>query len=125
MVRVQCAFIDTPEVEALCDYIERQPYPQGIYELPEPVMDDGEAPSPAGGNIGERDALFEDAARLVVHSGVASASMLQRKLGVGYARAGKLIDQLENAGIVGPSQGGKPRAVLVDPEGLEAILASL
>ena len=125
MVRVQCAFLDTPEVEEICDYIEKQPYPQGVYPLPEPQIEDNESPTGAGGAIGERDSLFEDAARLIVNSGVASASMLQRKMSVGYARAGKLIDQLEAAGIIGASQGGKPRPVLTDPNGLETILNSL
>lgn len=125
IVRVQCAFIDTPEVEALCDYVSRQPYPQGVYLLPEPPMTGEDAGGSKGGPIGERDPLFEEAARRVVSSNTASTSSLQRVYAIGYNRAGKIMDQLEACGIVGPSQGGKPRAVLVDMVGLESILASL
>ena len=125
MVRVQCAFIDTPEVESICDFVEKQPYAQGPYILPEPQLGDGDGEGQAGGFSGDRDPMFEEAARLVVNSGTASTSNLQRKFSIGYNRAGKIMDQLEAAGIVGASQGGKPRAVLVDPVGLENILASL
>lgn len=127
MVRVQCAFIDTPEVESLCDYIARQPNPPGVYVLPEPPNgpEDGTSGNTGGGNtFGDRDPLFEDAARRVVQTNVASTSGLQRVFSIGYNRAGKIMDQMEAAGIVGPSQGGKPRAVLVDPAGLESILSS-
>lgn len=126
MVRVQCAFIDTPEVEAICDYVEKQPYGQGPYLLPEPMMgdSDGDAGGFGGGPSGDRDPLFEEAAMIVVNSGTASTSYLQRRFSIGYNRAGKIMDQLEAAGIVGASQGGKPRAVLVDQIGLEQILNS-
>lgn len=126
MVRVQCAFIDTPEVEAICEHIEAQPYGQGAYILPEPVTTgDGEEGGPvAGNNFGERDPLFDECARVVVMSNTASTSSLQRRYAIGYNRAGKIMDQLEAAGIVGPAQGGKPRAVLVDQIGLESILGS-
>ncbi|MDE6008484.1 MAG: DNA translocase FtsK, partial [Muribaculaceae bacterium] len=123
MVRVQCAFIDTPEVEEICDYIERQPYGQGAYELPDPVVtgsDGGD--SEVANTFGDRDPLFEEVARLIVSSNTASTSSLQRRYSIGYNRAGKIMDQLEAAGIVGPAQGGKPRAVLVDPISLESIL---
>lgn len=123
MVRVQCAFIDTPEVEAICDYIERQPYGQGAYELPEPVTTGaGENDSEIGNNFGDRDPLFEEIARLIVTSNTASTSSLQRRYSIGYNRAGKIMDQLEAAGIVGPAHGGKPRSVLVDAVTLESIL---
>lgn len=123
MVRVQCAFIDTPEVEAICDYIERQPYPQGAYLLPEPVVGGSEdSNGELGNNFGDRDPLFEEVARLIVSSNTASTSSLQRRYSIGYNRAGKIMDQLEAAGIVGPSQGGKPRSVLVDTVSLENIL---
>lgn len=125
MVRVQCAFIDTPEVEALCDYVAKQPYPTGPYMLPEPVMaDQGES---RGGEFAprERDPLFEEVARMVVSKNQASTSSIQRLYSLGYTRAGRIMDQLEQAHIVGPNQGGKPRAVLVDPMELENILASL
>ncbi|MCM1369483.1 MAG: DNA translocase FtsK [Candidatus Amulumruptor caecigallinarius] len=124
MIRVQCAFIDTPEVEAICDYIERQPYPTGIYELPEPKVEAGDNQTD-GAIVGDRDPLFEEVARSVVNSGTASTSSVQRHYSIGYNRAGKIMDQLEACGIVGPSQGGKPRAVLVDMIGLENILATL
>lgn len=128
MVRVQCAYIDTPEVEAICDYVERQPYPTGPYMLPEPRIDGNDGSSNSqmdGGSIGERDALFVQAAQSVVNSNTASTSSLQRHFAIGYVRAGKIMDQLERAGIVGPSQGGKPRSILVDPIGLESLLNSL
>ncbi len=126
MVRVQCAFIDTPEVESICEYVEKQPYAPGPYELPEPPMLNGDDNGGGGnGPVGDRDPLFEEVARRVVTSNTASTSSLQRVYSIGYNRAGKIMDQLEAAGIVGPSQGGKPRAVLVDPVGLESILASI
>lgn len=125
MVRVQCAFIDTPEVEKICDYVERQPYPQGVYVLPEPTVGEGVEGGGERGPVGDRDALFVEVARNVVNSGNASTSSVQRIYEIGYNRAGRIMDQLERAGIVGASQGGKPRAVLVDPARLEEILANL
>ena len=127
MVRVQCAFIDTPEVEAICDYVEEQPYGQGPYLLPEPMMGEGDGDSDGfgGGPSGPRDPLFEEAAQIVVNSGTASTSYLQRRFSIGYNRAGKIMDQLEAVGIVGASQGGKPRAVLVDQIGLQQILDTI
>jgi S-DNA-T family DNA segregation ATPase FtsK/SpoIIIE len=123
MVRVQCAFIDTPEVEAICDYIERQPYGQGAYELPEPVVTGNDSnDSEMGNNFGDKDPLFDEVARLIVTSNTASTSSLQRRYSIGYNRAGKIMDQLEAAGIVGPAHGGKPRSVLVDAVTLESIL---
>lgn len=126
-VRVQGAFIDTPEVQSICDYIERQPYGAGAYMLPEPMVSEpGENDYGYGtGAPNERDVLFEEAARTVVMSNTASTSSLQRRYSIGYNRAGKIMDQLEAAGIVGPAQGGKPRDVLVDIPVLESILNSL
>ncbi len=125
MVRVQCAFIDTPEVEAICDYIERQPYGQGAYQLPDPVVEGSEGgESEVNNTFGDRDPLFDEVARLIVTSNTASTSSLQRRYSIGYNRAGKIMDQLEAAGIVGPAHGGKPRSVLVDPVTLESILNS-
>ncbi len=124
MVRVQCAFIDTPEVEAICDYVERQPYPQGIYELPEPVIEGAESMVEKG-TLRERDPKLFEVARAVVSSGKASTSAVQRSFELGYNRAGRIMDQLERLGVVGPAQGGKPRALLVDPMGLEEILSTL
>lgn len=125
MVRVQCAFIDTPEVEDICDYIEKQPYAPGPYILPEPQMSNGEENGSGSQSFSERDPLFEEVAKRVVTSNTASTSSLQRVYSIGYNRAGKIMDQLEAAGIVGPSHGGKPRAVLVDAIGLDNILNSL
>lgn len=123
MVRVQCAFIDTPEVEAICAHIASQPGFEGAYILPEPpASSDGSSSMSDNDNGGPVDPLFEECARLVVTSNVASTSGLQRRYSIGYNRAGKIMDQLEAAGIVGPSTGGKPRTVLTDSVGLEAIL---
>lgn len=123
MVRVQCAFIDTPEVEKICSHIASQPYAQGAYLLPEPQNVKGDVDSDlAGGNAGERDPLFEEVARLVVQTNNASTSSIQRRYRIGYNRAGSIMDQLEAAGIVGPAQGGKPRAVLMDPITLDMLL---
>lgn len=127
MVRVQCAFIDTPEVEKICDYVSRQPYPQGVYLLPEPITE-GSSISENGSDNGiptERDPLFVEIARGVVNSGKASTSAVQRTYEIGFNRAGRIMDQLERVGIVGPSQGGKPRAVLVSPIELEDILSNI
>ena len=120
--RVQCAFIDTDEVEAICEAIGNQPGYGHAYELPEYVPEsDGSA---SVGNLTDRDPLFDEAARLVVSTDTASTSSLQRRYSIGYNRAGKIMDQMEAAGIVGPSQGGKPRQVLVDPMTLEHILSN-
>ena len=118
MVRVQCAFIDTPEVKAICEHIESQPYPaeNSPYLLPEPpVLTEGGGSAESGGNMADRDPLYEEIRNYVITSGTASTSNLQRKYAIGYNRAGKIMDQLEADGIVGPSMGGKPRAVLVNP----------
>lgn len=120
MDRVQCAFIDTDEVEAICDSIDEQIGYDHAYLLPDYVP---EASDGGGmGNIADRDVLFEEAARFIVTSQTASTSSLQRRYSIGYNRAGKIMDQMEAAGIVGPSQGGKPRQVLVDSLQLERII---
>ena len=125
MIRLQCAFVDTPEVEAICEYIgNQQGYPH-TYELPEFVGDPGET---APGNIAdmERDALFDDAARVVVINQQGSASLLQRRLKLGYNRAGRIVDQLEAAGIIGPFEGSKARQVLIPDEiSLEHLLNNM
>lgn len=127
MVRVQCAFVDTPEVEEVCDYISRQPYPQGPYILPEPQIGggDGESNDIDTASLGKKDPLLEEVARQVVMSGTASTSAVQRRYEIGYNRAGRIMDQLQAYGIVGPATGGKPRDVLVDSATLESILASI
>ena len=122
LTRIQCAFLDTPEVEAICDYIGSQKAYPTAYELPEYVGEDGGA-SIAGLDPEDRDALFEEAARIVVIHQQGSASLLQRKLKLGYNRAGRIVDQLEAAGIIGPFEGSKARQVLVQDEmSLEQIL---
>lgn len=124
LIRLQCAFVDTPEVEKLTDYIgEQRGYP-GAFELPEYVGEEGEGK--ADFDIGDKDSLFEDAARIIVQNQQGSASLLQRRLKLGYNRAGRLIDQLEAAGIVGPSEGSKARQVLIhDEHSLEQFLEQL
>ena len=115
MIRLQCAFIDTPEVEKVCDYIgSQQAYPMA-FELPEYIDESGGGD--AGSiDLGDRDALFEDAARIIVQHQQGSASLLQRKLKLGYNRAGRIVDQLEAAGIIGPFEGSKARQVLIQDE---------
>ena len=108
LVRLQCAFIDTDEVEKVADFIGSQPGYASAYELPLPDREDGGGEGLAPG---ERDELFREAAEIVVSTGQGSTSMLQRKLQIGYNRAGRIMDQLEKAGIVGPARGSKPREV--------------
>lgn len=122
MQRVQCAFIDTPEVEAICDCIDEQIGYEHAYYLPEYIPDTND--NITTGNITDRDPLFEEAARFIINSQTASTSSLQRRYSIGYNRAGKIMDQMEYAGIVGPSQGGKPRQVLIDSIQLERIIES-
>ena len=111
--RLQCAFVDTPEVEDICEFIgEQRGYPNALL-LPEY---EGEEESGPGVDLDERDALFEDAARVVVTHQQGSASLLQRKLKLGYNRAGRIVDQLEAAGIIGPFKGSKAREVLIPDE---------
>lgn len=114
MTRIQCGFVDTPEVEKICDFIgEQRAYPDAMI-LPEYVDESAEQDSSF--DKADRDVMFEDAARMVVMHQQGSASLLQRKLKLGYNRAGRLIDQLEAAGIVGPSKGSKARDVLFPDE---------
>lgn len=125
-VRVQCAYVDTPEVEEICDYISRQPYPQGAYILPEPLTGgDGDSGDIDAASLGKKDPLLEEVARGVVMSGTASTSAVQRRYEIGYNRAGRIMDQLQAYGVVGPATGGKPRDVLVDAVTLESILAAI
>lgn len=111
MIRIQCAFVDTPEVEKLTDYIGSQKAYPSAYLLPEYISE--ESGTSLDNNINERDQLFREAAEVIVTAQQGSASLLQRKLKLGYNRAGRLIDQLEAAGIVGPFEGSKARQVLV------------
>ncbi len=124
MIRLQCALIDTPEIEKLVKFIgDQRGYPEG-FELPE-YLDENEEPNKEF-DAKHKDEFFNDAARLVVASQFGSTSLLQRKLQLGYNRAGRIIDQLEAAGIVGPSNGSKPRDVLIHDEvSLEELLKTL
>ena len=126
LTRVQCAFVDTPEVEAICNFIsEQQGYTHAFY-LPEVDLGDGGDTNMRGIDMSQRDAMFEDAARLVVLNQSGSTSMIQRKFSIGYNRAGRIMDQLEAAGIVGAQDGSKGRQVLVmDEVQLERILETL
>ena len=127
-IRVQCAFVDTPEVDDINKYIADQQGYLEPYELPEPIMADEDGGS-GGGNeadLSHLDPMFDDAARLIVSSQQGSTSLIQRKFSIGYNRAGRLMDQLEKAGVVGPAHGSKPRDVLIqDDMSLESLLNSL
>lgn len=126
LVRLQCPFIDTPEVESICDYIGEQRGYEDAYLLPDCPDEQEESSSKDAMDPNERDPLFEDAARIVVQTQQGSTSMLQRKLKLGYNRAGRIIDQLEKAGIVGPFAGSKQREVKVATEfALEQFLKDL
>lgn len=120
--RVQCAFISTEEVEAITDWVSSQPGYSNAYMLPDVPMDGGDGSGPVAGASGEKDPLFDEAAQYVVHRQIGSTSSLQRQFNIGYNRAGRLMDQLAAAGIVGPVNGAKPRAILVDASELESIL---
>ena len=123
MLRLQCPFIDTAEVEQVCDYIAAQRGYESAYLLPEFEDDESGATTV---DLSQRDALFEDAARLIVMHQQGSTSLIQRKLKLGYNRAGRLIDQLEAAGIVGQFEGSKAREVLIKDEmSLEQLLNDL
>ena len=124
--RVQCALVDTPEILNIVRFISNQRGYPGPFELPEYVDPNDEEGGMSDIDLHRRDQLFEECARMVVQYQQGSTSMLQRKLNVGYARAGRIMDQLEAAGIVGPQEGSKARAVLVtDLDTLDRILESL
>ena len=111
LIRIQCAFVDTPEIEQLTDYIGSQKAYATAHQLPEYIGEEGG--TQLDNNIEDRDKLFREAAEVLVIAQQGSASLLQRKLKLGYNRAGRLIDQLEAAGIVGPFEGSKARQVLI------------
>ena len=114
MIRLQCAFLDTPEVENICDFIGEQQGYSSAYMLPEYL---GEENSSSGTiDLSDKDVMFDDAARLIVSHQQGSTSLIQRKMKLGYNRAGRIIDQLEAAGIVGPFEGSKAREVLISDE---------
>ena len=125
LVRIQCAFMDTPETEKIVQHIARQESEGHAYELPEYVAE-GDSKSGQDLSSMKKDALFDDAARLIVGSQMGSASFIQRKMEIGFARAGRIVDQLEAAGILGPNRGSKPRDVLIqDLMSLEELLKQL
>ncbi|MFN8712483.1 MAG: DNA translocase FtsK [Bacteroidota bacterium] len=123
LTRLQCAFVDTPEVERICQFIgDQRGYPSA-FQLPEYVDENSETKMEI--DEGDRDSLFEEAARIIVNHQQGSASLLQRKLKLGYNRAGRIVDQLEAAGIIGPFEGSKAREVLVkDILSLEQMLGN-
>jgi len=125
LLRLQCAFVDTPEVERIVDFIGKQRGYPSAFELPEYEGDDSDSDSKVV-DLVNRDKLFEDCARVVVQTQSGSTSMLQRRFNLGYNRAGRIMDQLEAAGIVGPAMGSKPRDLIFKTEAeLEQFLKTL
>ncbi len=126
MVRVQCAFVDTPEVEQISNFIGEQAGYATAFLLPEFTGEGDGDKGPGAVDLSDRDPLFDEAARLIVIQQQGSTSLIQRKFAIGYNRAGRLMDQLEAAGIVGPFEGSKARQVMIQDEySLERILGSL
>ena len=124
LLRLQCAFVDTPEVEKIVEFIGSQQGYATAHHLPEPEMDDEDSSKSV--DLKNRDKLFEDCARLVVQSQSGSTSNLQRRLNLGYNRAGRIMDQLEAAGVVGAANGSKAREVFFRTESeLQEFLDSL
>ncbi|MBR6826588.1 MAG: DNA translocase FtsK 4TM domain-containing protein [Prevotella sp.] len=116
-IRVQCAFVDTPEVERINEFIASQQSYNMAFELPEPDMSDSDTGGDSADvDMSHLDPMFEDAAKLIVMSQSGSTSLIQRKFAIGYNRAGRLMDQLEKAGVVGAAIGSKPREVLIQDE---------
>ena len=126
-IRVQCVFVDTPEVVDINKFIASQQGYGSPYELPEPKMEESEMGGEAADvDLTHLDPLFEDAARLIVSNQSGSTSLIQRKFAIGYNRAGRLMDQLEKAGVVGAAMGSKPREVLIlDEVSLNNLLSNL
>ena len=126
-VRVQCAFVDTPEVERINQYVAKQSGPTEPYPIPEPLSEDtGFGGSEGGVDIQTMDPLFVEAARHIIQTQQGSTSMIQRRFSIGYNRANRLMDQMERAGVVGAAQGSKLREVLISDEAsLEAIIARM
>ncbi len=126
LIRIQCAFVDTPEVDQISDFIGSQRGYPSAHLLPEYIDENGEGSGLSDFDLSDRDQLFEEAARLIVMHQQGSTSLIQRKLKLGYNRAGRIIDQLEAAGIVGPFEGSKAREVLYPDEySLEQYLETL
>ena len=126
MTRVQCAFVDTPEIDAITNFIAGQQSYPSAFALPEYIPENEGGGSISEADLGTKDLLFEEAARLVVNSQQGSTSSIQRRFSIGYNRAGRIIDQLEAAGVVGPFEGSKARQVLIPDEySLEILLKNL
>lgn len=130
LTRLQCPFVDTPDIVRICDFIkdqedkDRDISHEEPYMLPEYVgKDEGGGGDANVGNVKDRDPLFEEAVRFIVMGNTASTSSLQRRYEIGYNRAGRLMDQMEHAGIVGPAQGSKPRQVLVSPMDIDQLFS--
>ena len=113
LIRLQCAFVDTPEVDKICDFIGSQRSYPTAFMLPEYVDENGDGGGKNDIDPSERDSLFNQAAEIVASTQQGSASLLQRRLKLGYNRAGRIVDQLESAGIIGPFEGSKAREVLI------------
>ncbi len=122
ITRVQCGLIETEEVEAIVNHVDAQIGYDTAYLLPEPPNESAAGDLPDMSDPSQRDPLFPQCARFIVTQSTASTSSLQRRFSIGYNKAGKIMDQLEAAGIVGPAQGAKPRQVLVDPMSIESYL---
>ena len=130
LTRVQCAFVDTPEIERITEFISNQRGYLGAYELPEYNPDSADNGGSAGGNrandLSQLDAMFDEVAHFVVQNQQGSTSSIQRRFSIGYNRAGRIMDQLEMAGVVGRTEGSKPREVLIqDVMSLEHLLAHM
>ncbi len=126
LIRVQCAFVDTPEVEHINDFIGEQRGFASAFMLPEYEGAEGNGNEPGSVDLSKRDSLFDEAARVIVMNQSGSTSLIQRRFSIGYNRAGRIIDQLEAAGVIGPFEGSKARQVLiVDELSLEQLLNSL
>ena len=124
LIRLQCPFVDTPEVDKITEFIGSQRGYPSAFELPE-YIDENAPPEDDDFDIGDRDSMFEEAAHIIVMHQQGSASLLQRKLKLGYNRAGRIVDQLEKAGIIGPFEGSKARKVIIkDALSLEQFLKS-
>lgn len=123
--RVQCAFVDTPEVERITKFISEQQSYGTAFILPDPPRE-GDMEGPKDVDLSKLDPLFEEVSAMIVATQQGSTSLIQRKFSLGYNRAGRLMDQLEVAGIVGPQEGSKPRQVLIsDLDQLDMIVKSL
>lgn len=126
MVRVQCAFVDTPEIDRITRFISEQRGYTGAYELPDYQPEGADNGNGKGGDLSHLDQMFEEVARFVVQNQQGSTSSIQRRFSIGYNRAGRIMDQLEMAGVVGRAEGSKPREVLItDMMSLETLLSTI